>query len=382
MNITIKENDKPSQSEQKHDLLVFIGRFQPFHLGHKAVIERALAMSKDVLVLIGGEGKARSPRNPFTYNQRFQMITDTFSSDIFEQLHIRPIHDCTYDDDGWVVQVQQTVNKFVLDLLADQTNGKWQPDGIADLKIGLIGCKKDHTSYYLDLFPQWNENSVSVDFVNPLNATDIRNMLYKDVARGPWEIESIVPHCVAQQLFESGMQDVIKQMAGEDQYYKNYRDRFPPKIIDLGNGDTFKYEIMHHTVDAIVVQSGHVLMIQRRSKPGEGLWAIPGGFLNPKEKLLDGAIRELREETKLKVPEAVLRGSIKGSFDADDPNRSERGRIISKVFLFELTPNRVLPKVKAASDAKQAQWVPIADLREDNMFEDHYHLINKMLGIL
>jgi bifunctional NMN adenylyltransferase/nudix hydrolase len=62
------------------------------------------------------------------------------------------------------------------------------------------------------------------------------------------------------------------------------------------------------TVDAVVVQSGHVLLVKRKAMPGAGLWALPGGFLNQEETLLDGAIRELKEETKIKVPVPVLKG--------------------------------------------------------------------------
>jgi hypothetical protein len=54
------------------------------------------------------------------------------------------------------------------------------------------------------------------------------------------------------------------------------------------------------TVDAVVQAAGHVLLVQRGRAPGKGLWALPGGFLEPGETLLCGALRG-REETKLHI---------------------------------------------------------------------------------
>ncbi|MFP3686240.1 NUDIX domain-containing protein, partial [Bacillus sp. SIMBA_026] len=61
------------------------------------------------------------------------------------------------------------------------------------------------------------------------------------------------------------------------------------------------------TVNAVVVQSGHVLLVKRNASPGKGLFALPGGFINPHERLLDACLRELRERLRLKVPEPVLK---------------------------------------------------------------------------
>ncbi len=63
---------------KEFDLLIFIGRFQPFHNEHKRIIDIALQKSKNVLVLIGSAGKARTVRNPFTFEERRDMIHDTF----------------------------------------------------------------------------------------------------------------------------------------------------------------------------------------------------------------------------------------------------------------------------------------------------------------
>ena len=139
------------------------------------------------------------------------------------------------------------------------------------------------------------------------------------------------------------------------------------------------YKPIFTTVDACVVQSGHVLLVKRRAAPGKGLWALPGGFLNADEYVDDAVLRELREETGIKVPEPVLRGSVVCWDKFDHPHRSARGRTITFAYLIHLADGK-LPKVKGADDAEKAKWVPIADVRRDMIFEDHYHIINSLMG--
>ena len=142
-----------------------------------------------------------------------------------------------------------------------------------------------------------------------------------------------------------------------------------------------KHPVQFLTVDAVVVQSGHVLLVKRKSAPGEGLWAIPGGYLESTETFEDGMLRELDEETKVKVPKPVLKGSIKASKVFDAPGRSLRGRIVTQAYLIELPPGE-LPKVKGSDDAAKAKWIPLAEFEkmEDQMFEDHHHIVSYFLG--
>ncbi len=136
------------------------------------------------------------------------------------------------------------------------------------------------------------------------------------------------------------------------------------------------------TVDAVVVHSGRVLLVERAHLPGKGLWALPGGFINPDETLLDACLRELREETCLQVPEAVLKSSLKQSRTFDDPFRSARGRTITQAFFFQLDPDpKGPPSVRGSDDAKAAFWMPLADLDASRMFEDHHAIIGELVGL-
>jgi bifunctional NMN adenylyltransferase/nudix hydrolase len=135
------------------------------------------------------------------------------------------------------------------------------------------------------------------------------------------------------------------------------------------------------TVDAVVVQSGYVLLVTRKAFPGKGQLALPGGFIQPNERLAQSMLRELREETRLKVPAPVLMGSVRRQQVFDSPYRSTRGRTITHAFYIELPPDTHLPKVKGGDDAKHAQWVPLAGLEPREMYEDHYDIIQEMVGM-
>ena len=144
------------------------------------------------------------------------------------------------------------------------------------------------------------------------------------------------------------------------------------------------YPVIFQTVDSVVIQSGHVLMVKRKSEPGKGLWALPGGFLdaNKDKSVLDCAIRELKEETGIKVPVPVLRGNIVTTKVFDDPHRSSRGRTITHASLIHLPADVTLPKVKGSDDAKVAKWWPLADIKREILFEDHKDIIDHLTAML
>lgn len=343
----------------KYDALVFIGRFQPFHNGHKAIIDAALEQAKEVIVVVGSSFAARNIRNPFTFDERRQMIKSVFPQ---ENVKVVPVSDYPYDDNKWVAAVQNVVHGAL----------KWSADPI---RIGLIGHEKDGTSFYLKIFPTWG--NVSVPNVDGINATDIRKCLFENGR------DAIITHDRIAFFTPPETQDVLRKVSltkewavleQEYQMVKKYKEAwkaapFPPTFM---------------TVDAVVVQSGHILLVKRGDMPGKGLWALPGGFLNQEETMLDGAIRELKEETKIKVPVPVLKGSIKASKTFDAPNRSARGRTITQAFFIDLGFAEELPKVKGSDDAEKAFWVPLHEVmkQRDKFFEDHLFIIDHFVSIM
>jgi bifunctional NMN adenylyltransferase/nudix hydrolase len=154
------------------------------------------------------------------------------------------------------------------------------------------------------------------------------------------------------------------------------------KFIDLYKSQyaSLSFPPVFVTVDVVVFQAGHVLMVRRNAYPGKGLMALPGGFLDASRdaSLEDAMIRELREETGLKVPSPVLRGSIENTKVFDSVERSSRGRTITHAFNIKL-PLGELPRVKGGSDADKAFWVPFSELNSRYCFEDHYQIIQYFL---
>lgn len=353
------------------DALVMVGRFQPFHNGHKAVIDEALKRAKEVIVVVGSSFAARNIRNPFTFEERKEMIDAVYTNEFnysgaqgrikTPRVKVVPVSDYPYDDNKWIAAVQNVVHGAIA----------WSADPV---RIGLIGHEKDGTSYYLKIFPTWG--NVSVPNVDGINATDIREMMFD--GRSP-KITSYMPYEAYRTLVHTIL--TIGQVDGawetllkEYQMIKKYKEAwkaapFPPTFM---------------TVDAVVVQSGHILLVKRGDMPGKGLWALPGGFLNQDETMLDGAIRELKEETKIKVPVPVLKGSIKASKTFDAPNRSARGRTITQAFFIDLGFDGQLPKVKGSDDAEKAFWVPLNEVvkQRDRFFEDHVFIVDHFVPIL
>lgn len=92
-------------------------------------------------------------------------------------------------------------------------------------------------------------------------------------------------------------------------------------------------------------------------------------------------MRELRERLRLKVPEPVLKGSLRGQRLFDEPHRSWRGRTLAEAFYFALRPDQQLPRLKPVKGGDHARWVALADLEPDSLFEDHFFIIQNFLGL-
>jgi len=195
-------------------------------------------------------------------------------------------------------------------------------EGLEGSTVGLIGHSKDNSSYYLKLFPQWLSVDVKHE-VGVFNATDIRKAYFKGA---PAIAHDILPPAISEYLKRYMMTDDFKRITAEAKWIKDYKTSwaaapFPPTFV---------------TVDNVVVQSGHILLVRRGGHPGK-----------------------LREETKLAdkhgpYPMGKLKGFLEGQGVFDDPRRSVRGYTLTHAFLFRLPPAKNLMEVIGSDDAVHA----------------------------
>jgi ADP-ribose pyrophosphatase YjhB (NUDIX family) len=97
----------------------------------------------------------------------------------------------------------------------------------------------------------------------------------------------------------------------------------------------------------------------KKYAPGRGLWALPGGFLEKRERLLQGALRELKEETGLDMAVVDAVHALREVVVFDHPLRSARGRILTHVHWFDLA--QTPPAVQGADDAERRAGFPLTD---------------------
>ena len=125
------------------------------------------------------------------------------------------------------------------------------------------------------------------------------------------------------------------------------------------------------TADCIVMTretDPKVLLIERGHEPFIGCWAFPGGFMNMDETTEQCAIRELEEETGLKITDIQQLGAY------SKVDRDPRGRTITVAYLAFV--DKPLP-VKGQDDAAKAQWFSVKELPK--LAFDHEEILNDIL---
>jgi bifunctional NMN adenylyltransferase/nudix hydrolase len=341
---------------------VYVGRFQPFHNGHLALLRQALSLAPLCVVVIGSAHQARSPKHPFTWEERREMVRLALPAADRERVLFVALRDY-YDATRWAAAVRRSVGE----LLARR--------GLApSVNVALVGHFKDATSEYLRDFPEWK--LVSAPTLAGVDASAICDAYFhvagSHVDAALAALVSQAPSSTLEFLRAWSVQPHFASVAEEWRMLRRYKEQW----------SVAPYPVVFVTVDAVVRCAGRVLLVRRAQAPGKGLYAVPGGFIEERETVYQSALRELREETNLALLELTMRQSLKATAVFDHPDRSQRGRTITHAHYFDLG-DRELPEVKPDDDVDAAEWMAIEKLTsiEDRFHDDHFHMLDHFLGL-
>lgn len=164
------------------DYAVVIGRFQPVHNGHVAMLHTALQTATQLIVVVGSVYQPRSFKNPFLFEERQQLLLAALPDKLQQHVHIVPVQDYN-DDTAWVAAVQDAVAHTI-------RQHHTKPDAA---KISLLGHEKDSSSYYLKLFANWHFHAL--DNIDGINATNIRTSYFAQPQpnQALWQDTALLP---------------------------------------------------------------------------------------------------------------------------------------------------------------------------------------------
>jgi len=116
-------------------------------------------------------------------------------------------------------------------------------------------------------------------------------------------------------------------------------------------------------VDAIIEKNGKIVLIKRKNKPFKNMFALPGGFVEYGETVERAAIREIEEETGLKIKIKEILGVF------SDPKRNPIKHTITVVFIAE----PIGGSLKAGTDSSETKWFDIKEI--ESLAFDHAKIL-------
>ncbi|WOL25286.1 cytidyltransferase [Klebsiella phage iPHaGe-KPN-12i] len=350
---------------KQFDKAVVIGRFQPFHNGHAAMVRKALGEAKIVYILLGSAYAYPNVLNPLTARERqtmiFSWLNANFPIEDVVRVQFENIPDYLYNEEKWKTSVRTAIR---------ETKGD---------KIAIYGYEKDAGSYWLKAFG-WTHVPVPPVQINgkDLSATDLRPIIFNHKNGWDKQLLRFVPQTTVNYIDKWMMEDTFWRLFYEYEKWESELEKFKnypyPDALNCCTGDS------------VVVCNNHLLVIRRKFAPGKDALALPGGHKNANETFLDCAIRELLEEVRIKVPEKVIRGSIRNSMLFDHPKRSVHFSKPTVAQYIKLEPNNdgSLPRIMGGSDdALDAFWMPLHEVvqRQGEFFDDHYQIVVAFTGL-
>ncbi|MHC1591334.1 MAG: NUDIX domain-containing protein [Candidatus Helarchaeales archaeon] len=123
------------------------------------------------------------------------------------------------------------------------------------------------------------------------------------------------------------------------------------------------------TVDGIIINGDHLLLVKRKHPPHENKWALPGGFVELGETVEQACVREVKEETNIDVEFDSFLGVY------SKPDRDPRGHVITVACICKMKIKEQVPV--GADDAREARFFSREELASmrDLLAFDHLQII-------
>lgn len=330
---------------------VVIGRFNPMHNGHLALIKKAIeSVTGTVHVVLGSASKLPDFKNPLPLEKRRAVVSQVLRNlgsprDI--QIHAM---DDVSTDEQWVMNINALVNNLT------------EYGDPAETAI-FSGCKD--TEFYEKNFVYPIE---AVD-VGDVSATLVRTEAF--LGRADWSRN--VPA-------ESAAAYVEFMKTAEFERLKAERGACATRKAEAELAHAFNNPI-EPVVHAAVVQEGKILLVKRRSLRGDGQWALPGGFLEKTESTIEGALRELKEETGVDLENrkaAMLSSAVEENLD------DLSVRTLGINYLFAVHPSEELEVSLDDKEAYDFQWADVAEVLagEIPLFYNHTTVVRRLFSLI
>ena len=372
---------------------VYIGRFQPFHKGHKAIVDLTVKMMKPgdtFTIIIGSADQQETERNPLSASQRKEMLSIELEG---YPVTILTINDSPYNYDLWIECLCAKMLGFKSATHDDFLEK--QEDFIKGFSnICIVGM--ENVEEYIDRITKYYTYAPIEHFDLGIRS-HIFSELDTQISVHGSSIRTLA--CSEDRGHLENFYSDIKDFVSEKVLAYLKTVNFPLivynayiKGINYAESTGCKYNSCFVTVDNIVFDKflDQVLLIKRKDN---GKLAIPGGFAEPYMNMKDNALRELEEET------SITAKMLKDAFvkideleptliDAPyrDPRSSHKCNFISAVYVWQSKVDALknfIPYVKAGDDAVDTVWLSkeeCEDLPAWRFHADHKKIICKLLS--
>ena len=332
-----------AQRADMFDIAVVCARCQPPTRAHFAALAAARSLARQVVMLVLNADDAPSPANPFDNATRSALLRAGLDTSVA----IVMLRDRRYAPLRWAAAAQAAVRS------------------VAGSGTVIVLADSTAATTSLPLPADWQRATGEVH----LAAAEAlaRDALFDAVAPDWARLAAILPPALLSAVADCARGSAFQRVASEARLLADYRRAwhaapYPPVFV---------------TVDAVVTWRERVLLIERGHAPGRGQWALPGGFIDVDETVALSCLRELREETGVVLSEDAIRAQQV----FDDPLRSQRGRTITHGFRFVLDELPAPPLAVGADDAVAAAWLPLAAVQPQQLFDDHYFILQRFLDL-